>query len=60
MNNIVKMILALLSMAAVIAYTIYNYTIGQTDLTMMTVCIIILAFPFVNILNLLIQELKNK
>ena len=60
MNKITKMILALLAMAAVLGYTYYNYITGQRDLTFLLVCMAVLGFPFVNILNLLIQEIKNK
>lgn len=60
MNKITKMILTLLAILAVLAYTFYNYATGERDLTFLIVCVAILGFPFVNILNLLIQEIKNK
>ena len=60
MRNIVKMLLALLGMAAALIYTVYNYSTGRIDMTFLLVCVAILGFPFVNIVNLLIQELKNK
>ena len=60
MNKITKMLLTLLAILAVLGYTFYNYSTGERDLTFLIVCTAILGFPFVNILNLLIQELKNK
>lgn len=60
MNKIAKMVLTLLGILAVLGYTCYNYMTGQRDLTFLLVCAVILGIPFVNILNLLIQELKNK
>ena len=60
MNKITKMLLTLLAILAVLGYTFYNYSTGDRDLTFLIVCTAILGFPFVNILNLLIQELKNK
>ena len=60
MNKIAKMIFALLGMAAALGYTVYNYSIGKIDMTFLLVCVAVLGFPFVNITNLLIQELKNK
>ena len=57
MSKIAKMLLA---MTAALGYTFYNYMTGSRDLTFLVVCIAVLGFPFVNILNLLIQELKNK
>lgn len=60
MNKIAKMLLTLLGILAVLGYTFYNYATGERDLTFLIVCTAILGIPFVNILNLLIQELKNK
>ena len=60
MKNAVKMVLTLLCMVAVLGYTVYNYTMGKTDLTMLMVSVVILGIPFINIIHLLIQELKNK
>ena len=60
MNKIAKMVLTLLGILAVLGYTFYNYTTGARDLTFLIVCTAVLGIPFVNILNILIQELKNR
>ena len=60
MSKIAKMLLTLLAMLAVLGYTYYNYATGERDLTFLLVCVVILGIPFVNILNALIQELKNR
>lgn len=60
MNKIAKMVLTLMGILAVLGYTYYNYVTGQRDLTFLIVCVVVLGIPFVNILNLLIQELKNR
>ena len=60
MNKIVKILLTLLLMAAVFAYTVYNYTIGRTNQGTFLVYVAILLIPSVNLVNILIQELKNR
>ena len=60
MNKLTKIILSLLQMAAVIAYTVYNFTAGKTDQFDFLVYLVILGIPFVNMINILIQELKNR
>ena len=60
MNKLTKIILSLLLIAAVLAYTIYNYTAGKTDQFAFLVFTVILGIPFVNMVNILIQELKNR
>jgi len=60
MNKLTKIILALLLMAAVIGYTVYNYVTGGTEQFAFLVYIVILGIPFVNMINILIQELKNR
>ena len=60
MNKLTKIILSLLLMTAVIGYTIYNFVIGQTEQVSFVVYMVILGIPFVNMINLLIQEWKNR
>ena len=60
MNKLTKILLTLLLMAAVLGYTIYNYTAGKTDQFTFLVFMVILGIPFVNMINILIQELKNR
>ena len=56
MNKTAKTLLTLLLMAAVIAYTIYNYLSGGTNQTTFLVYMVILGIPFVNMIRILIQE----
>lgn len=60
MNSMPKILTTLVLMAAVLAYTIYNFVTGKTDLTMFLVCTAIIGIPFINMINLLIQELRKK
>ena len=60
MNKTKKPILALVLIAAVMGYTVYNYLAGKTDLFSFLVYLVILGIPFVNMVNILIQELKNR
>jgi hypothetical protein len=60
MNKLTKIMLSLLLIAAVMAYTVYNFTSGKTDQFTFLVYLVILGIPFVNMVNILIQELKNR
>lgn len=60
MNKITKILLTLLAMAAVMAYTVYNYVSGRTDQMSFLIYMGILCIPMVNMVNILIQELKNR
>ena len=60
MNKLTKTFLSLLLIAAVMAYTVYNFLAGKTDQFAFLVYLVILGIPFVNMLNILIQELKNR
>ena len=60
MNNVIRYVALLLLMLAVAGYTIFNYVTGKTDLTMMVVSLAIICIPMVNMLNILIQQWKNR
>ena len=60
MSNIAKTILTLVVMAAVIGYTVFNFLQGQISITYFLVFMAILCIPFLSMINLLIQELKNR
>ena len=60
MNKLTKTILSLLLIAAVMAYTVYNFLAGKTDQFTFVVYLVILGIPFINMLNILMQELKNR
>jgi predicted membrane channel-forming protein YqfA (hemolysin III family) len=60
MNKLTKTFLSLLLILAVMAYTVCNFTAGKTDQFSFLVYLVILGIPFINMLNILIQELKNR
>ena len=60
MGKITKILLALVLMTAVLAYTVYNFAIGQTNQFSFLVYVAIMAVPYVNLVNILIQELKDR
>ena len=60
MNKTVKALLTILAMLAVMAYTVWNYSNEKIDFAMFLVSMIILGIPMVNMINLMIQEWKNK
>ena len=60
MNKLTKILLSLLLIAAVMGYTVYNFAAGKTDRFSCLVFLVILGIPFVNMVNILIQELKNR
>jgi len=60
MKEKTKMILTLVTIAAVMAYTVFNFITGEISMSYFMIFAVILGIPFLNILNLLIQELKKK
>ena len=60
MNNITKALLTILAMAAVMVYSVLNYVNGRIDRMYLIVIFLILGIPMVNMINLVIQELKKK
>ncbi len=60
MNDAKKNIFVVVLILAVMAYTIYNYVAGKTDTTMFVVCMAIMGFPLLNIINITIQQWRNK
>ena len=60
MNNVKKAFLTLILIVAVLAYTVFNFVSGKISMSYLLVFSVILGIPFVNILNILIQELKYR
>lgn len=60
MSKIPKILLALVLMTAVLAYTVYHFILGRTDQFAFLVYVVILGIPYVNMINILIQELRNR
>ena len=60
MDTVKKSILTILFMLVVMAYTVWNYATGKTDMVMFLVCLAIMGIPMVNMINILIEEFKKK
>ena len=60
MNTVGKAVAVMVFMVAVMGYTVFNYLSGKIDMTMFAVCILIMGIPLFNIVNILIQQWKNK
>ena len=60
MKPIVKIIGTILLILAVIGYTIFNYTVGKTDLKFFLVAMALLAYVLAGMINQLVQFLKNQ
>ena len=60
MNNVKKAFLTLILIVAVLAYTVFNFVSGKISMSYLLVFSVILGIPFVNILNILIQDLKTR
>ena len=60
MNTVGKAVATMILMAAVMAYTVFNYSTGKIDMTTFVVCMLIMGIPMFNMVNILIQNWKNK
>ena len=60
MENIRKVIIMVLIMVGVAAYSVYNYMTGQTDLDMLIGSLLILCIPMVNIIVITIRNWRNQ
>ena len=60
MSNIAKAIMTIAITLAVMAYSVWNYVNGKTDLVMFVVCMAIMGMPMLNMIRLLIEEGRKK
>ncbi len=60
MNNTTKAFLTILAMVAALIYTVMNYLSGKIDMMFLAACFLILGIPMLNMINILIQDWKNK
>ena len=60
MNERTKVFLSILTILAVIGYTIFNYATGKINGTYFWVFMAILCIPLMNMVNILIREWKDK
>lgn len=55
-----RALLTMLLILAVMAYTIYNFAIGQTDRNSFLIYMVLLCVPFANMAGILYQNMKGK
>lgn len=60
MNTVGRTVAMMVFMVAVMGYTVFNYLSGKIDMTMFVVCMLIMGIPLFNMVNILIQQWKNK
>lgn len=56
MNSKVGRIVSLLCMAAVLAYTVFNYYTGRSSIGFVVAAVLVIGLPMMNIIKLMIQE----
>ena len=56
MNSKAGRIVSLLCMAAVLAYTIFNYYTGRSSIGFVVAAILCIGLPMMNMIKLMIQE----
>ena len=49
-------IVSLLCMAAVLAYTVFNYYTGRSSIGFVVAAVLVIGLPMMNIIKLMIQE----
>lgn len=59
MNPIIKIIGTIGLILAVMAYTVFNYLTGRTDMTFFLVAMGLLGYVLIGMVNQLIQHLKK-
>lgn len=60
MKSTTKALLSIVLILAVIGYTVFNYVSGKTPLFTFLVFMVLLCLPLFNIINILIQQMKEK
>ncbi len=56
MNSKAGRIVSLLCMAAVLAYTVFNYYTGRSSIGFVVAAVLVIGLPMMNIIKLMIQE----
>ena len=60
MNSTAKHILSILAMAAVIAYTLFNYYTGRSSFGFVVAAVLLIGLPMMNIIRMMIDEHNEK
>ena len=56
MNSRTGRIVALICMAAALAYTVYSYSTGRSSIGFVVAAILCIGFPMMNMIRLMIEE----
>ena len=59
MNSKAGRIVSLLCMAAVLAYTVFNYYTGRSSIGFVVAAVLVIGLPMMNIIKLMIQEKED-
>ena len=59
MNSNAGRIVSLIVMAAVIAYTLFNYYTGRSSIGFVIAALLVIGLPMMNIIKLMIEERDN-
>ena len=60
MNTPAGRIVSLIVMAAVIAYTLFNYYTGRSSIGFVVAALLVIGLPMTNIIKLMIEEHNEK
>ena len=60
MNSKTGRIVSLVTMAAVIVYTVMNYLSGRSSIGFVLAAVVFIGMPMVNIIRLMLDEAKDK
>lgn len=56
MNSTLSRIAALVAMAAVIVYTLYNYYTGRSSIGFVIAALLVIGLPMMNIIKLMLRD----
>ena len=59
MNSNAGRIVSLVVMAAVIAYTLFNYYTGRSSIGFVIAALLVIGLPMMNIIKLMVEERDN-
>ena len=60
MNTTAGRIVSLLCMAAVLAYTLYNYWTGRSSIGFVVAAVLVIGLPMMNMIKLMLDERGDK
>ena len=60
MNSAAGRIISLVCMAAVLAYTLFNYYTGRSSIGFVIAAVLVIGLPMVNMIKMMIDERGDK